>query len=267
MRPAERLQLLLGRPRLLLAGAIVLQWLTTLAVGLRANDVDLGARGFVNVLVLGPLALFYGARIAGRIGGAALAAWTLLIWVALPWLAPAFTLASYDATLRDDVLPLALGLTGDGGYLAGVAALLAVEAAIRRGRNEMLLGALLLAFLAATLLVRGGSGSFSLDALQANMAGLREYFWSQRLLQWLPLAGVVAVARRSVPLAVLLGGWLGSVLVFRAARTGVGFENGEFFRVLLPALPAYILLAAALPLLVPTLATRLSPQARPLEAP
>ena len=29
--------------------------------------------------------------------------------------------------------------------------------------------------------------------------GLREYFWSARLLQWAPLAGTVAVARRSLP--------------------------------------------------------------------
>ena len=267
MRPADRVRRLLERPRLLLAAAVVLQWLTALAVGLRANDLDLGALGLVDVLVLGPLALLLAARIAGRIGGAALAAWTLLLWVALPWLAPAFTLASYDATLRDDVLPLALGLTGDAGYAAGVATLLAVELATRRGRNERLLGALALAVLGATLLVRGGSGSLSLDALQASMTGLREYFWSQRLLQWLPLAGVIAVARRSPPLALLLGAWLGSVLVLRVARTGVGFEGGELFRALLPGLPALVLLAAALPLLVPTLATRLGPLARPAEVP
>lgn len=267
MPPADRVRRLLERPRLLLVAAVVLQWLTTLAVALRASDVEVGALGLVDVLLLGPLALLLAARIAGRIGGAALAAWTLLLWVALPWLAPAFTLASYDATLRDDVLPLVLGVTGDGGYAAGVAALLAVEAATRRGRNERLVGALLLAVLGATLLVRGGSGSLSLDALQANLTGLREYFWSQRLLQWLPLAGVVAVARRSLPLAILLGGWLGSVLVFRAARTGVGFEGGELFRALLPGLPALVLLAAALPLLVPTLATRLGRLARPAEVP
>ena len=264
MRPAERVRRLLDRAHLLLAGAVALQWLTTLVVGLRANEVDLGVAGLVNVVVLGPLALLLAFRLARRVGGDALGAWTLLLWVALPWLAPVFTLASYDATRRDDVLPLVLGLTGDGGYAAGVAALLAVEASTRRRRTEVTIGALLLALLAATLLLRGGSsGTLSLDALQANMAGLRENFWSQRVLQWLPLAGVVAVARRSVPLALLLGAWFGSVFVLRAARTDVGFENGEFFRVLLPALPAYVLLAAALPLLVPTLAARLGPLARP----
>ena len=50
--------------------------------------------------------------------------------------------------------------------------------------------------------------------------------------------------------------------LFRAAQPGVGFEDGEFFRAMLPALPAYILLAAAIPLLVPTLAVRLGPLAQ-----
>ncbi len=87
------------------------------------------------------------------------------------------------------------------------------------------------------------------------------------MLQWLPLAGVVGVARRSVPLAILLGGWFGMYLAVVATRAGTSFADGELFRVLLPALPAYVLLAAALPLLVPTLATRLGPLARPVEAP
>ena len=79
----------------------------------------------------------------------------------------------------------------------------------------------------------------------------------------MPLAGTIAVARRSVPLALLLGGWLAGWIVVGAARVGTGFEDGELVRVLLPALPAYLLLAAALPLLVPTLAARLGPLARP----
>ena len=99
------------------------------------------------------------------------------------------------------------------------------------------------------------------------MAGLREYFWSQRVLQWLPLAGVVAVARRSAQLAILLGAWLGGYAAFRLTSGSATFENGEFFRLLLPALPAYVLLAAALPLLVPTLAARLGPLARPATIP
>jgi hypothetical protein len=95
-------------------------------------------------------------------------------------------------------------------------------------------------------------GSFS-----AQMAGLREYLWSNRVLQWLPLAGMIGVGRRSIPAAALLGGWLGAFLVVEGASTHVSVTDGSFFVVLLPALPAYSLLAAAVPLLVPTLPARL----------
>lgn len=264
MRFPDRALSLLQRERYLLAGAILLQWLTALAVGARADGVDLGAYELGNVIVLGPLALVCAFRVAARVGGVALGAWTLLVWVAVPWLAPLLTLASYDQTLRDDVLPLAVGLTGDIGYAEGVAILAAVALLTLRTRQARIAGACLLVALLVVWLSRAASvGNLSFDTLQANMAGLREYFWSQRLLQWLPLAGVVAVARRSVPLALALGGWLGALVGFRASRADVGFEDGELFRVLLPAFPAYILLAAALPLLVPTLAARLGQLAQP----
>ena len=40
------------------------------------------------------------------------------------------------------------------------------------------------------------------------MSNLREFTWSARVLQWLPLAGALAVARRSLPAAGLLLAWL-----------------------------------------------------------
>ena len=96
------------------------------------------------------------------------------------------------------------------------------------------------------------------------MAGLREFFWSQRLLQWLPLAGTIAVARRSVPLALLLGGWMLSFGVVLGSQPEADWPAARIFRVLLPALPAYVLLAAAIPLLVPTLAVRLGTRLDPI---
>lgn len=268
MRPAERLEQLLARPLLLVAGAVTLQWLTTLIVALRADSVDLDAMAVLNVLVLGPLAIVCALRVTASVGGVALGAWTLLVWVAVPWFAPTFTLTKYDTTVRDDVLPIAMGLTGGSGYAEGVAILAALALLTRRTRVTTTLGALVFLVLAAVWLRRvPGVDGLSLEVLQANLASLREYFFSQRLLLWLPLAGVIAVARRSVPLALALGGWLGGYVIFRAASSSATFENGEFFRLLLPALPAYVLLAAALPLLVPTLAARLGPLARPAGIP
>ena len=100
-------------------------------------------------------------------------------------------------------------------------------------------------------------GPVDWDQFTTNMAGLREFFWSQRLLQWLPLAGTIAVARRSIPLALLLGGWMISFGVVLGSQPVAALAGGAIFRVLLPALPAYIVLVAAIPLLVPTLAFRL----------
>ena len=239
---------LLERPWRLLAAAIAVYWLTVLVIGVQA-DVEVGTRELVNVVLLGPLSLLLAFRIGERIAGAALGAWNLLVWIALPWLAPLFTLSSYDATLRDRVLPMVVGLTPDGGYIEGVALLAAVALILERRRVTVAAAGLVLVALAAVWLSRVPVPDLSQDTFKANMAGLREYFWSHRVLQWIPIAGIVAVARRSMLGAVLLGGWLAAYVVVRAAQTGIGVEDGELFGALLPALPAYALLAASLPLL------------------
>jgi hypothetical protein len=283
MRFAE----LLDRPRLLIAAAVLGQWLTTLIAALRAEHVAIGAIELLNVVVLGPSALVFAYRVAARAGGVALGSWALLVWVAAPWLLRAFTLGSYDTTVQDRVLPLGLGLTTEPGYASGIALFAAVAllaapmrrsaaaAGVAAGVGILLvpealvflvpasaalladwrrqdLGTFLFAAAPAVLVVslwrQPVFGELSLDALQGNFGGLREYFFSQRLMQWLPVAG-----------------WFAAWVATGATRVGTTLENGELIRVLLPALPAYVLLAAALPLLVPTLATRLGPRARPVE--
>ena len=161
------------------------------------------------------------------------------------------------------MLPLVVGLTPDVGYLEGVALLAALALLLERRRVALAAAAGLLAALAVVWLSRLPVPDLSLDTFKANMAGLREYFWSHRVLQWIPIAGVIAVARRSPPQRSRSARWLGGYVVFRAAQVGIGVEDGELFRALLPALPAYGLLFASLPLLVPTLAARLGPLARP----
>lgn len=98
----------------------------------------------------------------------------------------------------------------------------------------------------------------SWDAFTSNMAGLREYLWSNRLLQWLPLAGAIGAARGSLPAAFLLAGWFGAFAVVYGASPQVGVEDGSFLVAFVPALPAFCLLIACLPLLVPTLPGRLA---------
>lgn len=90
-----------------------------------------------------------------------------------------------------------------------------------------------------------------------NMAGLREYFYSARVLQWLPFAGAFGLARVHRPAAALCLGWLGAFLLVKGTSPLASVENGSFFRLLMPAYPAYLLLGASTVFLVPGLTRRL----------
>ena len=74
---------------------------------------------------------------------------------------------------------------------------------------------------------------------------------------------LLAVARRSLPVAGLLAGWFGALLLFKGSTHLATVESGSFFRYMMPGFPAYFLLAASIPLLVPTLADRLDRLERP----
>jgi len=90
-----------------------------------------------------------------------------------------------------------------------------------------------------------------------EMDQLREFFWSSRLVQWAPFAGVLAVARRTWPLAALLAGWLGAFVIVKGFSPAASIESGSFWRLLMPAWPAYLILFASIPLLLPTVVPRL----------
>ncbi len=101
------------------------------------------------------------------------------------------------------------------------------------------------------------------DTWRENMSNLREFTWSARVLQFLPLAGTIAVARRSVPAAGLLLTWLLGYVVVKGAADVATVESGSFWRLIMPALPAFVLLTAAVPLLVPTLVDRMGTRLAP----
>jgi hypothetical protein len=104
---------------------------------------------------------------------------------------------------------------------------------------------------------------FDIDHWQTQMDQLREFFWSARLAQWAPVAGLMAVLRiRRGAIAALLGGWLAAFLLVKGFSPRATIESGSFWRLLMPAWPAYLLLLASIPLLVPTLARRLGERIR-----
>lgn len=98
----------------------------------------------------------------------------------------------------------------------------------------------------------------SLEHWRTQMDDLREFFWSPRLAQWAPFAGLIAIVRVGRPaIAALLGAWLAAFLVVKGFSPRASIESNTFWRLLMPAWPAYLLLVASIPLLVPTLPRRL----------
>jgi hypothetical protein len=167
--------------------------------------------------------------------------------------------------------PLPAGLAG---LVAGAAALaepsavlflvgaaLACALALRASTTAVFAAGVAAPLLALVLWRGGGWVDVSWSAFEANMAGLREYLWSNRLLQWLPVAGVIGVLRRSLPAAGLLGGWFGAFALSEGASPDLAVGDGSFLVAFVPALPAFALLLASVPLLVPTLSARLERRA------
>jgi hypothetical protein len=87
--------------------------------------------------------------------------------------------------------------------------------------------------------------------LQQNIDGVREFFWAVRPLEWVPLAGLIAIGRRSWPKGLLVFGWFATFLLIKGTDSKASVEDASFFRLLMPGFPAFLLLLAAVPLLVP----------------
>jgi hypothetical protein len=99
---------------------------------------------------------------------------------------------------------------------------------------------------------------FSWGRLTHNIDGIREFTWSLRLLMWLIIAGLIGLARRSLPAAILIGGWFTTYLLLKGSTGVADIYGGGFFRYLSPAFPAVFLLAVSVPFLVPVWGRRLA---------
>jgi hypothetical protein len=102
------------------------------------------------------------------------------------------------------------------------------------------------------------------DHWRTQMAQLREFFWSQRLAEWAPFAGLLALLRiRRAAIAGLLAGWLGAFILVKGFNENADIQANTFWRLLMPAWPAYLLLFASIPLLLPTLFHKLGQRTSP----
>jgi hypothetical protein len=98
--------------------------------------------------------------------------------------------------------------------------------------------------------------------LHNNLIQLREHLWSDRVLEFVVLAGIVALLIRSRRGGVFVGAWFVSFLLLKGTYLNARVEDATFWRLLLPAFPAFVLLVAAVPLLIPGVRLRV-PVRRP----
>jgi hypothetical protein len=102
---------------------------------------------------------------------------------------------------------------------------------------------------------------FGWHSMGITLGGVREFTWSRRLLEYLPLAGLIGLARRSAPAAGFFGALLVAVVILPLSR------NHDFTAYLLsivPGLPVYMLLTASIGFLVPRRRIAPAPAAQPV---
>ena len=81
-----------------------------------------------------------------------------------------------------------------------------------------------------------------------TLDNVREFTWSRRILEYLPLAGLVALARRSGPAAAFFAVELLAVVILPLSRP-LGLT--EYLLAIVPGTAVYWLLTACIPFLVP----------------
>lgn len=92
----------------------------------------------------------------------------------------------------------------------------------------------------------------------AQLHDVEQHFWSVRVIEWLFLAGLVGLFRRSRPAALLFGGWFFSLVGAKWMTPGHGtIADSDLLRQTIPAIPAALMLLAGLLFLFPGLPQRM----------
>lgn len=81
-----------------------------------------------------------------------------------------------------------------------------------------------------------------------SLDNLREFSWSRRILEYLPIAGVIGLARRSLPAGLFVGMVVLATVVFPLARP---LSLTDYLFAIVPGMSAYWLLAASIGFLWP----------------
>jgi hypothetical protein len=92
--------------------------------------------------------------------------------------------------------------------------------------------------------------------LREVLDSLREHFWVARVIEWLPVAGSIAFLLRARRGLLLVGTWFIAYLLTKGTYVQASVEDASFWRIMMPAFPAYLILAASVVLLVPGVRAR-----------
>jgi hypothetical protein len=84
-----------------------------------------------------------------------------------------------------------------------------------------------------------------------NLLGIKEHFWSLRVIEWLVIAGLVGLGRRSVTMLLVVGGWFAAFVVTKATYQHASIDDASVFRIMMPSYPAFVLLLGSLVFLLP----------------
>jgi hypothetical protein len=144
-------------------------------------------------------------------------------------------------------------------------ALAAPVAATLVARNGRAFGATLLtaavALIALAVFRDVPHVAFGWHQMGQSLDSVREFSWSRRLLEYLPLAGVVGLARRSGPAAAFFAVVLVATVILPLSRP-LGLTG--YLLVIVPGIPTYWLLTASIPFLVPRPRTRVAAEGGPV---
>jgi hypothetical protein len=97
--------------------------------------------------------------------------------------------------------------------------------------------------------------------LHQVLLALREHFWAARVIEWAPIAGLLALLVRSRRAFLLIGSWFAIYVLLKATYIPASIDDASFWRILMPAFPAFVLLTAAIVLAFPGVRAR--PEAAP----
>lgn len=104
--------------------------------------------------------------------------------------------------------------------------------------------------------------TFDWHHLTSELGDLSSVFWSIRLLEFVAIAGAIAVLRRDRLKGAFVILWFGAYCLLKGSSTTSSIVSLSYFRFVEPGLPAFVLLAAGLVFLLPRRGRAFSAPAR-----